>query len=256
MAEALLRGLVRQIPAANLLAADIMPARRDWLHNELGIAVTADNRQVCRQSDIVVLAVKPQVFEPVLSGIREDLTSRHLLISIVAGVPLSRLEALLLPGVPLVRVMPNTPALIGLGASALAGGSNAQGEHLLMAQAVLAAAGVAEVVSESYLDAVTGLSGSGPAYVYLFIEAMIDAGVREGLPRDLARKLTLQTVIGAAEMVRQTGNHPAVERDKVTSPGGTTIAGVEALEAGGLRAACYAAVSAATRRSRELGGSK
>lgn len=255
MAEALLRGLVKMVPPEHLMASDISQARLDLLRSELGIRVSIDNVQVCAESDTIVLAVKPQILPLVLASLKDVITSRHLVISIAAGITLNRLESLLPTGTPVVRVMPNTPALIGQGASAFAGGQSVTGEHTQVAKELLEAVGMAEVVGEAYLDAVTGLSGSGPAYVYLFIEAMIDAGVKEGLPRDLARKLALQTVIGSAQMVLQSGNHPAVERDKVTSPGGTTIAAVQALEYGGLRSAVFAAVKAATNRSRELAGS-
>ncbi|MBM7867560.1 pyrroline-5-carboxylate reductase [Heliobacterium gestii] len=256
MAEALLRGLVAHVPADSLTVSDVSPARREMLHEQLGVTVTGDNVDVCRRSDILVLAVKPQVLPAVLAPLKDVIEPSQLVISIAAGITLAQLEDWLSPEIPIVRVMPNTPALVGMGASALSGGRGAADADVEAARQLLEAVGVAEVLPEPYLDAVTGLSGSGPAYVYLFIEALIDAGVKEGLPRDLARRLALQTVTGSAEMIRRTGNHPAIERDKVTSPGGTTIAGVQALEDGGLRSAVYAAVHEGTRRARELSGSR
>ncbi|MZP29001.1 pyrroline-5-carboxylate reductase [Heliobacterium undosum] len=258
MAEALLRGLLANVPADRLTVSDVSQARLDSLHAQLGVNVTPDNVEVCRRSDILVLAVKPQVLPAVLAPLiaAKAILFHHLVISIAAGITLAQLEHWLSPEIPIVRVMPNTPALVGMGASALSGGRGTSETDVETARQLLEAVGLAEVLPESYLDAVTGLSGSGPAYVYLFIEALIDAGVKEGLSRDLARRLALQTVAGSAEMIRRTGNHPAVERDKVTSPGGTTIAGVQALEDGGLRSSVFAAVHAATRRARELSGSR
>lgn len=254
MAEALLRGLVKVVPPAQLTVSDPSQERLDFLRESLQVITTEDNQQVCAQSDVVILAVKPQVMASVVTALRDRLTPDKLVISIAAGIRLEQLAAWLADGVPVVRVMPNTPALIGKGASALAGGTYATEAHMATAVAILEAVGTADVVGEAYLDAVTGLSGSGPAYVYLMIEAMIDAGVHEGLPRDLARRLVLQTFRGSTALLLERGHHPGVERDRVTSPGGTTIAGVKALEDGGVRAALFAAVQAATKRSRELAG--
>ncbi|WP_207708722.1 pyrroline-5-carboxylate reductase [Heliobacterium mobile] len=256
MAEALLSGLVRLVPPQAITVSDPNPSRLAYLQSEMAVQTTSDNSVVCEQSDIVVLAVKPQVLPAVLTPLKTAICSKHLVISIAAGITLAQLESWLSPEVPLIRVMPNTPALIGKGASALAGGRAVSEQDVQTAKALLEAVGIAEVLPETYLNAVTGFSGSGPAYVYLFIEALIDAGVKEGLTRDLARKLAIQTVIGSAQLLIETGNHPAIERDKVTSPGGTTIAGVQALEDGGFRSAVFAAVHAGTKRARELSGSQ
>ncbi len=211
--------------------------------------------QVATQQDVLFLAVKPQQIAQALGNLRGKVGPGKLVVSIAAGVRLATLaEGLGNTAVPLVRVMPNTPCLVGQGASAYCLGSHATEEHGRLVKQLLEAVGIAFPVDEKLLDAVTGLSGSGPAFVYVMIEALSDGGVRMGLPRNVATALAAQTVRGAAEMVLRTGEHPGVLKDRVTSPGGTTIAGIQALEAGGLRAALMAAVEAAARRSAELGG--
>jgi len=255
MAVALAGGFIRAGLASpqTILASDILPTARERFAKSTGAATTDDNLKVVQQSDVVWLAVKPQQMAKVCRQLHGQITPQKLLVSIAAGVSLERLTAWLGDQVRLVRVMPNTPCLVGQGASAYALGARATPDDSELVQSLLSAVGVACQVEETLLDAVTGLSGSGPAFVYVLIEALSDAGVRAGLPRTLASKLAAQTVRGAAEMVLATGEHPAVLKDRVASPGGTTIAGLAALESGGLRAAVMAAVEAATSRSVELG---
>ncbi len=258
MAEALIGGLLAAgHPAGQLRAADPDSTRRQHLAARFGIAVETSNAALIDASDVVVLAVKPGLVADVLRPLVDDgshTLSRPLWISIAAGVSLARIAAALPPQTRVVRAMPNTPALVRAGATAFCGGAATDREDLALAKALFETVGVAwEAPSEALLDAVTGLSGSGPAYVFVFLEALADAGVRVGLPRDAASALAIQTVAGAARLAQETGRHPALLKDQVTSPGGTTIAGLERLEAGGLRAAVYEAVAAATARSRELG---
>ena len=219
-----------------------------------GARATADNREVVAGSDLLVLAVKPQSMAALLAEIRPIVTARHLIVSIAAGITLRQLADGLGPDRRLVRVMPNTPCLVGASAVGLcAPATGATPEDVALVDRLLNAVGRAFRLPEHLLDAVTGLSGSGPAFVYVIIEALSDGGVRVGLPRDVATALAAQTVLGSAKMVLETGLHPGVLKDKVTSPGGTTIAGLHALERGGLRAALIDAVEAATRRATELG---
>jgi pyrroline-5-carboxylate reductase len=203
-------------------------------------------------ADVVVVAVKPGDVEGTLETALPALGADTLVLSIAAGVTIARIESLV-PGRPVVRVMPNTPALVGLGASAIAGGAHAGAEHLDLAERLLGTVGTVVRVAESMLDAVTGLSGSGPAYIFLVAEAMIEAGVLVGLGRDVASKLVVQTLLGSATLLARDPSGPEALRAAVTSPGGTTAAGLRELEAHGLRAAILDAVSAATHRSRELG---
>lgn len=253
MAEAILGGLLRAgSKPAQLMASDPDAARREHVARALGVRTSADNAEVVRQSELVVIAVKPQQLEAALRDLPRD--ARPLYLSIVAGATLATLRRLLGPDARIARSMPNTPALISAGISALAPAPGLAADDAARAEAVLAAVGRVVRVPESLLDAVTGLSGSGPAYAYLFIEALADAGVREGLPPAVARELALETVLGAARLARESGEHPALLRERVTSAGGTTIAGIAALEAAGFRSALFAAVRAATARSRELGG--
>jgi pyrroline-5-carboxylate reductase len=204
-------------------------------------------------ADVIILCVKPQVMDEVLKEIESGLSEKQLVISIAAGISIKGIQAKIGQAIPLVRAMPNTPAVIQEGVTALSGCRGLPTEHLNFAQSLFESVGKVVVVDESLMDAVTGLSGSGPAYVYLAIEALIDGGVRVGIPRNVAHILAVQTVLGSAKMVRETGEHPAVLKDRVTSPGGTTIAGLQRLEEGGLRATLIEAVEAATHRSRELG---
>lgn len=254
MASALVQGVLKS-GAFNkdaILAADPFPAAAKFLADECGIRIAADNRELATNSDVLVLCVKPGKAQEALAAIRDGAKDK-LVISIMAGVTIATLQKALGSQVRIARVMPNTPALIHQGAAAYALGEDATAEDAALVEKIFAAVGKIFRVEERLIDAVTGLSGSGPAYAYVVIEALADGGVLMGLPRDLALQLAAQTVAGAAQMVLQTGQHPAQLKDAVASPGGTTIAGLEALEAGGIRAAFLAAVRAGTERSRELG---
>jgi pyrroline-5-carboxylate reductase len=254
MATAMIQGMLRAgiAPAEAICTSDPLAAARAALQSATGITVFDANLPVLERSEVLVLAVKPQNMAEVLHQLRPVVTPEHLVISIAAGITLASIEDGLGSHGRLVRVMPNTPALVGEGASAYAMGPRTRPEDEAIVGSCLGAVGRAVRVPESALDAVTGLSGSGPAFVYLMIEALADGGVRVGLPRDVATLLAAQTVLGAAMMVRETGQHPGVLKDQVASPGGTTIAGLHALERGGVRGALIDAVEAATRRSAEL----
>lgn len=259
MGEALAGGLIAAgVPCAHVRAADPDAARRDSVSRALGIVTGDDNLAVVRESDIVVLAVKPGLVPRVLAELRASLgdeVAKPLWISIAAGVSIARIESELPGGARIVRAMPNTPALVRAAATAFAANVAATAADRALTQALFECVGLAwEAPEESLLDAVTGLSGSGPAYVFVLLEALADAGVRVGLPRDAAQRLATQTVLGAAQLQRDTGVHPAQLKDRVTSPGGTTIAGLARLEAAGFRSALHDAVEAATRRAREMGG--
>ncbi|HZW30651.1 MAG TPA: pyrroline-5-carboxylate reductase [Isosphaeraceae bacterium] len=254
MATAMIQGMLRAgiAPAEAICASDPLPAARTALEADTRVAVFESNLPVVERSEVLVLAVKPQTMREVLHQLRPVVTAEHLVVSIAAGITLASIEDGLGSIGRLVRVMPNTPALVGQGASAYAMGPRTRPEDEAIVASCLGAVGRAVRVPESALDAVTGLSGSGPAFVYLMIEALSDGGVRVGLPREVATLLAAQTVLGAAMMVRETGQHPGVLKDQVASPGGTTIAGLHALERGGVRGALIDAVEAATRRSAEL----
>ncbi|MBM3824386.1 MAG: pyrroline-5-carboxylate reductase [Verrucomicrobia bacterium] len=257
MAGALAQGFLRAGLAApdRLWASDpYESARRQFAELTQGQA-TESNGEVASQSDILILAVKPDQAESVLGGIKERIEPKHLVISIAAGVRLSKLEAALGGSPRVVRVMPNTPALVGASATGFALGSHARAGDAQTVERLFSAVGIALAVKESLLDAVTGLSGSGPAYACLMIEALSDGGVAAGLSRDTATKLAVQTLLGTAKMVLETGQHPGVLKDMVTSPGGTTIEGLHELEKGGLRAALMNAVRAASEKSKRLGQS-
>ncbi len=254
MATALVRGMIRGgiAPLESICASDPLENARALLAAETGIAVFDSNPPVAARSDVLILAVKPQNMRHVLDQLRPSLQADHLVISIAAGVTISSIVDSLGPASRVVRVMPNTPALVGEGASAYAIGPGVGSEDESVVKAFLGSVGHAVCVVEPLLDAVTGLSGSGPAFVYLMIEALSDGGVRMGLPREIATLLAAQTVRGAARMVLETGLHPGVLKDQVASPGGTTIAGLHALERAGVRGALIDAVEAATRRSADL----
>jgi pyrroline-5-carboxylate reductase len=252
MGGAIIRGLVGggHLPRENLIFYDPDPARQAQM-TDLGVAAALDNAAVM-QAKVVVLAVKPQILPAVLAEIKEFARPGHLIISIAAGVPLKILEAAL-PSSRVIRVMPNAPTLVGAGMAALAPGRGASPDDLAVALELFQAVGEAVIVEERLMDAVTGLSGSGPAFVAVFIEALTDGGVKMGLPRTLAQTMAIQTILGAARLCQEKKLHPALLKDLVTSPGGTTIAGLHALESSGFRGAVMDAVSTAAARSKELG---
>ncbi len=255
MGEALSRGLILAgtYAGSDLVLFDVDSARVAALAGSLGARAAGSVEEAVAGADVVLLAVKPQVIESALAPLRSTLTAGQTLVSIAAGVSTKRLEACFDAPVPVVRVMPNTPALVGAAATVICAGAHAGAEHVAKARAIFAAVGLCVEADEKLLDAVTGLSGSGPAYVFLFIEALADGGVRAGLPRDVAMQLAAQTVLGSAKMVLETGEHPGTLKDRVASPGGTTIAGLHALESGAFRGTVMDAVVAAAERSRELG---
>jgi pyrroline-5-carboxylate reductase len=253
--SAIARGIIGAglVARDQVIASDISDVLRESIASELGIKVTSDNNQLCHDVDVVILAVKPQILDAVTKEMAKSLGKGKLLVSVAAGVPLGRIEANLSSGARVVRVMPNIPCVVGAGAAGYAGGAHATGQDLEIVGSILNSFGIGLAVDEKYLDAVTGLSGSGPAYVFLFIEALADGGVQVGLARDVALKLALQTVYGAARMALESGKHLGELKDEVTSPGGTTIAGLYALEQKGFKGAVMDAIVSATKRSQELG---
>jgi pyrroline-5-carboxylate reductase len=255
MAEAIIKGLLRENSAATLMIAEIAVERRTYLAKAYpGVRVVENSAQAAAWGDVIILAVKPQHAASVLSAIEQAVGTDRLIVSIMAGVRTASIEEALQGGTRVVRVMPNTPALVGTGATAICTGKNASAEDLDCVESIFARTGLVVRVDEKQMDAVTGLSGSGPAYVFTFIEALSDAGVKNGLTRDISSKLALQTVLGAARMLAETGEHPALLREKVTSPGGTTIAALHVLENGRFRGVIMDAVDAASQRSKELAG--
>lgn len=254
MGEALLRGALAGGVAApsDITLYDVAAARVAQLAAELGVNAAGAPEEAAN-SELILLAVKPQTVGSALAPLRDLLGAGHTVVSIAAGVSTKTLESNFDAAVPVVRVMPNTPALVGKAASALCLGAHADASHLALAHQLFDAVGVAVDVDEKQIDAVTGLSGSGPAYVYLFIEALSDAGVKMGLARNVATQLAAQTVAGAAQMVLETGTHPGALKDMVTSPGGTTIAAIHELEKGAFRGVVMSAVETAAKRSKELG---
>lgn len=255
MATALAGGFIRAglVSEAQVIASDPSEPARAGFSRETHGRTTGSNAEVVNDARVIFLAVKPSQVADALSEIRGAFSASHLLISIAAGVPLATLEAGLPTGSRIIRVMPNTPALVGASASAFAMGRGAKREDAELAQKLLGAVGLAFELKEALLDAVTGLSGSGPAYVYLIIEALSDGGVAAGLPRDVAIKLAAQTVLGSGKMVLETGLHPGALKDMVASPGGTTIEGLCELEKGKLRGTLINAVRAAADKSKKLG---
>jgi pyrroline-5-carboxylate reductase len=255
MGSALIRGIVkaRIVSPDKITASDADPALLSSLKKETGIKTTLDNSIATKSAEIILLALKPDMVRPVLQEIKGSLTREHLIISIAAGIPIKAIEEIAGPETRIIRVMPNTPALIGRGAAAYSRGKKTTKNDVEDVKAILEAIGTAVELPEKNLDAVTGLSGSGPAFVFMVIEALADGGVKMGLPRAVAMQLAAQTVAGAAMMVLETKKHPGELKDQVASPGGTTIAGISQLERGGLRATLIDAVEAATKRSMELG---
>ncbi|HHP7229922.1 MAG TPA: pyrroline-5-carboxylate reductase [Xenococcaceae cyanobacterium] len=254
MAEAIAsRLLTQQVYAANqVIVSEPQNSRQKFWQEKYGVAVTAKNHTVWHNAAVVLLAIKPQILELVIQELDLAITTPPLIISILAGISLKRLESAFV-NYPVIRVMPNTPATVGAGISAIAAGKQVDSAHLDQGKTIFTAVGQVIEVPESQMDAVTGLSGSGPAYVALMIEALADGGVAVGLPRAIAQKLAIQTVLGTAILLQQSDLHPAELKDRVSSPGGTTIAGVTALERSGFRSAAIEAVKAAYHRSQELG---
>ncbi|MGH8960496.1 MAG: pyrroline-5-carboxylate reductase [Jatrophihabitantaceae bacterium] len=251
--EALLSGLLRgERTAADIVVSEKHAARADYLARTHGVK-TLDVAASAAVASTIVLAVKPQDIDALLAELHDVVGPQHLVVSVAAGVTTAHIEAALPDGVPVVRCMPNTPALVDQAMTAVSAGAHADERHLTVAESLLRAVGKVVRVPESQLDAVTALSGSGPAYFFFLVEAMIDAGILLGLPRALAADLIVQTAIGSAVMLRDSGEHPVQLREAVTSPGGTTIAAIRELEVHGVRAALLAAIEAACLRSRELG---
>jgi pyrroline-5-carboxylate reductase len=255
MAEALIRGLIRggHVAADRITVSAPRRERLDELATRYAIAVTTDNREVARSAGLVVLAVKPQILDKVLREVGDQLAPGTLVISIAAGFDTETIEAAVAESVRVVRAMPNVPATVGAGATAISAGKRATEADLATARAIFDAVGITVTLDESHLDAVTGLSGSGPAYIFLILEALADAGVKVGLSRRNAQRLAAQTVMGSAKLLLDTDEHPGKLKDMVTSPGGTAIAGLHTLEEGGLRTTLINAVETATKRARELG---
>jgi len=254
MSEALIKGLLHAGGApARIAVSDVKGERLDHLRALHAIGTTKDNHTLVRECDVLVLAVKPQAIDKVLTEIVGDVRQDQLIVSVAAGVPIEAIEARLPEGSRVVRAMPNTPATVQAGVTAIAAGSHAHDDDLRVARELFSAVGRVVVLDESLLDAVTGLSGSGPAYVMIIIDALADGGVKVGLHRDTALLLAAQTVFGSAKLLLETGEHPGRLKDMVTSPGGTAIAGIHTLESGGLRRTLIDAVEAATKRAADLG---
>jgi pyrroline-5-carboxylate reductase len=255
MAGALIRGLLSSgaLLPSEILCTDVRKPRLEELKTKYGVEVLQSNEEAARRADVVVLSTKPQVFDRLLPEVNKGLRPSSLVVSIAAGIPVSAIEAHLPEGTRVVRTMPNTPAIVDAGATAIARGTHATDEDIALCTAVFESVGRAVVLDEYLLDAVTGLSGSGPAYIFLIIEALADAGVKVGLHRESALLLAAQTVLGSAKLLLETGEHPGKLKDMVTSPGGTAIAGLHTLEAGGLRTTLINAVETATARAKQLG---
>lgn len=257
MGEALVKGLLagKVVAPSQLIASDLLPERRAALAERFGISATPDNATAVRGAGVVILAVKPQDMRSTLAGMKAALAPTQLIISIAAGITTARIERELGNGARVVRVMPNSPAQIGAGAAALCKGSHATDEDLETAETIMGSIGITVRAEEEHLDAVTALSGSGPAYVFLIAEAMIRSGVELGLSPEVSRKLTLQTLLGAARLIVESGEAPDVLRHRVTSPGGTTEAALKIMNGGRLVEVFVEAVKAAATRSQELSGS-
>ena len=256
MGEALIRGIIQSglYEGSRIIISEPDAKRRSFLEATYAIKTVENSATLWQECTIVILAVKPQIMAAMLAESKAHVQDRHLLITIAAGLQLSFYsECLDSESCRIIRVMPNTPALVLQGASAISGNTNVSKTDLDKAEAIFNAVGKAVVLDESYLDAVTGLSGSGPAYVFTFVEALIDAGIKCGLPRTIAESLTLQTILGSVRLLQKNGEHPAALRSKVTSPGGTTIAGLHVLEKAGFSGIIMDAVEAATERSKILG---
>ncbi|KAK0045661.1 pyrroline-5-carboxylate reductase 2 [Biomphalaria pfeifferi] len=255
MAQAITKGFISSglVQAKNIYVSDSSEQMLEVLEG-IGVNTTKDNKSVVEKSDLIMIAVKPNIVSCVLKEVAPVvITEKHLFVSIAAGITIRSIELNLPPGTHVVRVMPNTPALVQAGASVVASGSNAVPEDLVVVQAMLRTVGICDECPEYLLDAVTGVSGSGPAYAFAAIEALSDGGVKMGLPRELSTKLAAQTLLGAAKMVLETGKHPGQLKDEVCSPAGTTISAMHVLEQNGFRGLWMDAVEAATLRAKELG---
>jgi len=250
----LLRAFLEQklVPPKRVHATVLHAEKAQALASQLGIHASGDNRMAVRDADIILLALKPQAVREVLEEIKAEMKPGKLIVSVAASVPTSYMEKILGPGVPVVRAMPNTPCAIGCGMTGVAKGAHASKEHLDIAQAMFEAVGRVVFVEEKHIDAVTGLSASGTAFVYILLESLAEGGVKVGLPRDVATLLAAQTMLGAARMVLDTGDHPALLKDAVTTPAGSTIDGILELEDGKVRVTLIKAVMKATQRAREL----
>jgi pyrroline-5-carboxylate reductase len=254
MGSALMKGIINAhlTPPKKIIACDINPAKLHSFSSDWKVRTTLDLKEAVKESEIILLCVKPQTLPKVLEQIKEAIRQNHLIISIVAGVRIGFIQKMLDTRIGIVRTMPNIAATVDEGAAAIAFGENVTGEQQKIARKIFEAVGEIVIVSEDQLDAVTGLSGSGPAYIYMVIEALVDGGVKMGLSREIASKLAIQTVLGSARLAKNSGLHPAILRDQVTTPGGTTINAIHELESHGLRAMLINAVVTATRRSEEL----
>lgn len=254
MAGAMIGGMVRSklVPPKAIVATRRRTEALAELQKKWGVRTSTDNAKAAAEADVVILAVKPQMAKPVMEALAGSVRKDQLVISVMAGVTTAAIAKALRADCAIVRAMPNTPCLVDAGATAIAAGARAGEKDLAKAEAVFGAIGKVVVLPESALDAVTGLSGSGPVYIYMVIEALIDGGVKMGIPRAVAAQLAAQTVFGAAKLVLETGKHPAILKDEVTTPGGTAISAIHVLEREGLRALLMDGVEAATRRSQEL----
>ena len=257
MAEAIIKGLAAGgMAPRNIMVSDPVQDRRASLATTLSVKTTDENNEVATDSDIIVLAVKPQMAASVLTGLEASITPQKLVISIMAGISTTFIEESLQNGVRIVRTMPNTPALVQAGATAICAGRRATADDMNLTTELFKLVGTVATVTERQMDAVTGVSGSGPAYAFSFIEALADAGVKNGLPRNTALELAVQTVLGSALLIKESGEHPAVLRDRVSSPGGTTIAALHTLENGRFHGLIMDAVDSAVKRSKDLAGIK
>lgn len=257
MAEALLKGMLVAAGPLEVAVSDLNTRRLDIFRNQYGVeGITKDNRKVVEYADVIILAVKPQIIPDILGEVKDLITPDKLVVSIAAGVTTDTLESLICDGARVVRVMPNTPALVMMGSSGICKGKHATTEDIELVQTMMDTVGVSVVVGEDRMDAITGLSGSGPAYVYTFIDALADAGVNMGLTRVNATMLAAQTVMGAAKMVLETGTHPMQLKDNVTTPAGTTICALHELDRGGFKSTVMNAVEAATLKAAKLGNIK
>jgi pyrroline-5-carboxylate reductase len=254
LGETLVKGLLeaRVIEASNLIVTAGHQRRLDQLRERFALAGTLSNKAAVESADIIILSVKPQTVPAVLEEIRDAVNSSQLLISVAASVSTAFIEKHLASPVPVIRAMPNTPCLLNKGMTGIAAGSNASREHLDLAKFIFDSVGRSIIADEKHMDAITGLSASGPAFIYIIIESLAEAGVKVGLPRDMATELAAQTVVGAGSMVLETAEHPAKLKDMVTTPAGCTIDGILELEEGGLRVTLIKAVVKATHRAKEL----